>query len=149
MNNFNLLPARLISLWFLGVTCLMVIGGSIWLAYNLWFVAHASKTTGHIVAMQPSHGPHGDIEYSPVFSFNDASGIVHTQKCSMSSSEYSFEVGENVTILYDPARPLHSKIDSFGTLWFGPLFVIGASLISGSFIAVIVYAFSRIRQNQP
>jgi hypothetical protein len=63
--------------------------------------------------------------YSPIFAFNDASGITHTQICSMSSSDFSYEAGEKVTVLYDPTRPIHSNIDSFATVWMLPLIVIG------------------------
>ncbi|HEY1790946.1 MAG TPA: DUF3592 domain-containing protein [Verrucomicrobiae bacterium] len=69
----------------------------------------------------------------------------------MSSSDYSCEVGEKVTVLYDPGRPIHSNIDSFSTLWLGPMVVIGVSLFTGSFLAVWFVAMNSMmkkRQSQ-
>lgn len=147
-NTLNPLAARLITLWFLSFTLLAAIGGTIWLVYTFWFVSHASRAQGHIVAMRASHGPHGDTDYSPVYAFDDASGITHTQICSVSSSSFSYEVGDAVPVLYDPARPLHSNIDSFGTVWLFPLLILGVSFVSGSFIVVLLFAQSRMAQNR-
>jgi Protein of unknown function (DUF3592) len=135
---------RLVSLWFFGTSCLLGIGGSIWLVYTLWFVAHASKTEGRIVAMERRDDSKGHATYSPVFTYNDASSVTHTQSCSMSSSSFSYEVGEKVTVLYDPARPINSKIDTFTTIWLFPLVLIGMSLFSGSFVAIWFIAASSI-----
>ena len=129
----------------------MAIGGTIWLVHTLWFVAHASRAQGQIVAMRSHTGEHGDTEYSPVYAYNDASGITHTQMCSMSSSDFSYEAGEKVTVLYDPARPIHSNIDSFTTVWLFPLVLIGVSFFSGSFLVVWLIVFNSMvkrRQSQ-
>lgn len=143
MNNNTLNPvaARLVLLWFLAVAGLMAIGGTIWLVHTLWFVAHASKAQGQIVAMERREDSKGNASYSPVFAYGDASGITHTQVCWMSGNAFSYEAGEKVTVLYDPARPLHSNIDSFTTVWLFPLAIIGVSLFSGSFIVILLFAF--------
>lgn len=144
VNILNPAASRLFSLWFLVTAGLAAIGGTIWLVYTMWFVAHAAKAQGHIVAMRSSAGPHGSTEYAPVFAFNDASGITHTQLCSVSSSGYSYEVGEKVPVLYDPARPVHSNIDSFTAIWLFPLLVVGVSLFTGSLLVVWYIAFNSI-----
>lgn len=142
MNNFNIMAGKVVGYWFLATSFLMVVGGLVWLAFTVAFTSHAAKAGGQIVAMQTRYGSHGDTEYAPVFSFDDTTGITHTQVCSISSSDFSYEVGEKVTVLYDPVRPIHSKIDSFSTIWFGPLALVGFGVISGSFCSVWLYAWT-------
>jgi len=144
-NNSTLNPvvARLIWLWFFVTTIFAAIGGTVWLAYTFWFVDHAAKAQGQIVGMQPRRGEHG-IQYAPVFTFNDAGGVTHTQICSVSSSSYSYETGQKVAVLYDPARPVHANIDSFETIWLFPLVVIGVSLFSGSLLAISFFVINRM-----
>jgi hypothetical protein len=147
-NTLNPLVTRLITLWFVGMSLLAAVGGSIWLVCTFWFVAHASKAEGHIVAMERRGSSKGSPMYSPVFAFNDASGITHTQMVSMSSSDFSYEAGGKVTVLYDPTRPIHSTIDSFTTLWFFPLVIIGISLMTASFLVVWLVVFKNIMKRQ-
>ena len=144
MNNFNnpLNPTatRLILLWFSAMAGLMAIGGTIWFAHTVWWVAHATKAQGRIVAMERRGSSKGNPMYSPVFAYDDGSGVTHTQICGMSSDAFSYEAGEKVTVLYDPARPIHSNIDSFVTVWLFPLVTIGLSLFSGSFVVLLFFA---------
>ncbi|HEX3628329.1 MAG TPA: DUF3592 domain-containing protein [Verrucomicrobiae bacterium] len=57
----------------------------------------------------------------------------------MSSSSYSYEVGDKVGVLYDPARPLRSNIDSFSAVWLGPLLMIVVSLVTIPFMSIWFY----------
>lgn len=142
-NTLNPIVVRLIRLWFLGTTVLAAVGGTIWLAYTFWFVDHAARAQGQIVGMRSRPGQH-DTEYAPVFTFSDADGVTHTQVCPVSSSSYSYETGEKVAVLYDPARPVHANIDSFETIWLFPLVVVGVSLVSGSFLVIFFFVINRM-----
>ncbi len=77
--------------------------------------------------------------YQPVFTFTDSGGISHTQRSSSGSSEFSFEIGERVTVLYDPDTPRHSKIESFETVWLGPVVVTSFGLLVGGFACFWLY----------
>jgi hypothetical protein len=100
--------ARLVTLFGIG-----------WLLYAAWFVDHGIKTQGQVVAMKqitPSNRP--DF-YNAIFTFSDASGIIHTLT-SDGRYDGSFKIGEKVTIIYDASNPAHSYIDS-SDIWLSPL----------------------------
>ena len=92
------------------------------------FVAHATKTTGKVVAID-----HGDADgvttVHPVFVFTDAAGIEHRCRSPYGSSTFFFAPGEQVTVLYDAAVPTHAKIDSFQSIWLFPLVFMGAGVL--------------------
>ncbi len=134
---------RLMGSVFIGVGSLIALAGLIWLIRTIVFVSGAAEAPGQITAMERSSGSKGRSMYHPVFAFKDAAGIVHTQRSSIGSSSFSFEVGENVTILYDSTAPKHSKIKSFESLWLGPLFMSGFGLLFGGFASFWLFMWIR------
>jgi uncharacterized protein DUF3592 len=61
--------------------------------------------------------------YFPVVEFVSADGRSHTVHMTEGSSAPSHEVGDEVTVLYDPEHPLEARIKSFGSsalLWVLP-----------------------------
>lgn len=134
---------RLIGRLFIVVGSLTAIAGVIWLIVTAVFVSRAAKAPGQVIAMERSQGSESGSVYRPVFTFTDSGGIIHTQVSSFGSSDFSFAVGEPVTVLYDPITPKHSKINSFQTIWFGPLFTTGMGIVSGSFACFWLYLWNR------
>jgi len=112
---------------------LIVVVGLIWLVKTAGFVMHAAKAPGTVIAMERNTSSKGGSTYTPIFIFPDASGVVHTQRASFGSSSYTFEPGEKVTVLYDVSAPKRSEIDSFQTVWLGPLIFTGFGLVFGGF----------------
>jgi hypothetical protein len=114
--------------------CLVTLFGIGWLLYTAWFVGHAVKTQGQVIAMKPITYPNSKVPkyYDPIFTFLDASGIIHTQY-----SEAPFGIGDKVTVLYDASKPEHSAIDS-SDIWYGPLVLM---LVGGFFSFVFAYEF--------
>lgn len=61
--------------------------------------------------------------YFPVVEFVSADGRRHTVHMTEGSSAPSHEVGDEVTVLYDPDHPLDARIKSFGSaalMWILP-----------------------------
>lgn len=61
--------------------------------------------------------------YYPVVEYASADGRSHTVHMAEGSSAPSHEVGDEVTVLYNPERPLEARIQSFGSyalLWILP-----------------------------
>jgi hypothetical protein len=61
--------------------------------------------------------------YIPVVEFVSADGDYHTVHMTEGSSAPSHEVGDEVTVLYNPERPLDARIKSFGSsalMWILP-----------------------------
>lgn len=134
---------RIVGGWFLATGILIAVIGAVWLTRTALFVRAASKASGQIIAMERSEGSEGGSVFHPVFTFTDGSGIIHTQLSSFGSSDYSFEPGESITVLYDAATPKHSQIESFQTVWLGPLLITGFGLLFGGFAALWLFLVSR------
>jgi hypothetical protein len=61
--------------------------------------------------------------YYPVVEYVSADGRPHTVHMTEGSSAPSHEVGDKVTVLYDPEHPLEARIDSLGSsalIWILP-----------------------------
>lgn len=142
--NINKSLGRLVGTVFAIAGSLMAIAGIIWLVQTAAFVSRAIKAPGLVVAMERS----GGSAYFPVFTFTDAGGIVHTQRSSDGSSGFAFKAGEHVTVLYDAAAPKRSKIQSFQTVWLGPLFVTGFGLSFGGFATFWLFLWSRLTRTR-
>ena len=81
--------------------------------------------------------------YFPVVEFVSADGRSHTVHMTEGSSAPSHEVGDEVTVLYDPEHPLEARIQSFGSsalLWVLP----GITGILGVAFLVAVIAVQRL-----
>jgi len=106
------------------------------------FIKTAVRTQGKVVDNKRSDSD-GDV-YRPVFSFVDDSGKKYIVKSTFGSYPPKYEIGESVSVLYDPYNPQHAKIDSFEILWltsilpfilsvppliFGPLFIFVTPII--------------------
>ena len=141
----NLFLGRVMGLLMMGTGVLSVIIGFISLAHTIWFATHSSKADGQIIAMNPSVGDNGAKEYQPVYTFSEVSGIVHTQVCTASSSDLFFKTGDKVTVLYNPASPTHSDIDSFDTMWLQPIALIIIGILSISFASVVLWIVIRFK----
>jgi hypothetical protein len=99
---------------------LLALAGLLWLSWTAVFVLRAAKASGQITDMAPSSGRRGTSWY-PIFMFMDAHGVLRTKRSHVGSSSNTFVPGQQVTVLYLPSDPQNCEIDSFHTLWFGPL----------------------------
>lgn len=140
-NNIGL--AKLVGRCFVVVGSLVTIIGLIWLGKTAAFVGRASKASGTVIEMERSTSSKGGSMYSPIYTFADASGIIHTQHSSFASSSYTFEPGEKVVVLYDGAAPKSSEIDSFSQIWLMPLLMSGFGMAFGGFACVWLFVVIR------
>ncbi len=59
--------------------------------------------------------------YSPVVKFTSTDGRQHSVQMAERSSPPAYEVGEEVTVRYDPQHPLNAHIESSrGEMWIAP-----------------------------
>jgi hypothetical protein len=114
---------------FMVIGGLIAIAGLVWLVRTITFVMYAAKTPGTIIEMERDTTSKGGSSYHPIFTFSDGSGIIHTQRTFVGSSTYTFSVGDKVTVLYYVSEPERSEIDSFQTIWLGPLIATGFGLL--------------------
>ena len=83
--------------------------------------------------------------YYPVVEFVAADGRSHTVHMTEGSSAPSHEIGDQVTVLYDPQHPLEARIKSFGSsalMWILPGItgLLGVAFL-GAVIAVRKFMF--------
>jgi len=142
-SDNNVALAKIVGRVFVGIGSVVAICGLIWSGKTAAFVSRASKASGTVIEMERSTSSKGGSMYSPVYTFADASGIIHTQHSSFASSSYTFEPGEKVIILYDSAAPTSSEIDTFGQVWLGPLLVTGFGMAFGGFACFWLYVVIR------
>jgi hypothetical protein len=144
MNTSDIRVTKLVCGGFVLVGSILGIVGIVWMNNTAAFVKRASKAPGTVIAIDYSRSsPKGGSVPHPVYTFADAAGIVHTQRMSSGSDLYSFEPGEKVRVLYDPAAPKHSNIDSFLTLWLGPFLATGFGLLLVGFSCSILLVATR------
>ena len=121
----------------IGIIIFVIIGvglttaGLVWLGRTIVFVNSANRTTGTVVEIQIVKSRRSGATYRPVFTYADASGMVHTNPSASSSSGpgIEFHVGDKVDVLYTGAGATRAEIDSFGTIWLGPVAISGFGLL--------------------
>jgi hypothetical protein len=107
-------------------------------AGNRSFEQHARRAAGHVVSLEPSQGSDRSLTYLPIVQFTAEDGRTIEFSSGVSSNPPAYDVGEEVSVLYDPAKPTDAKIDAFWQVHFvtvvlggiGSLFfIVGAGLI--------------------
>lgn len=84
------------------------------------FVSTAQKAKGMVVNLLTERHDN-KTRYRPEVQFTAPDGQQIKFRSSMSSSPPAYREGESVGVLFDPANPRKAEIDSFKTLWMGPL----------------------------
>jgi len=81
--------------------------------------------------------------YYPVIEYISSDGKSHSVQLTEGSSTPSYEKGDEVTVLYDPAHPLEARIKSFGSsalMWILP----GITGVLGLAFLVAVIVVQRV-----
>ena len=129
---------------FSGVAVLMLLIAGIASVNNILKVNREESSPGRVieVVMERSYVNQEDrvVEefYYPVVQFVASDGKRRSVKMSEGSSSPSYEVGDDVVVLYEPDRPLDARIKSFGSsalMWILP--AITGTLGIGFLVAVL------------
>ncbi len=91
---------------------------------TLLFQANAVRVPGTVVADQSWGG-----EHKPRVSFETLDGKAMEFASHPKTRNLMYNVGEKVTVLYDPADPSNAKISSFYELWLTPVILLAIGLI--------------------
>ena len=101
---------------------------------------NGETTTGIVVKMEESSSAeNGCCVYSPVIEFA-ANGQTYSFEGDNASNPPAYAVGEEVSVLYDPANPDTAQINKWTERWLFPMIIIPAMLI-----AALVLNFFLIR----
>jgi hypothetical protein len=114
---------------FTGVAVLMLLIAFASSANAIFKMAREESATGRVVEIIERREYVDEQDrvvqdyYYPVVEFTSADGRSHTVRMTEGSSVPSHEVGDEVTVLYNPERPLAARIQSFGSyalMWILP-----------------------------
>ena len=88
------------------------------------FVGSAGAAEGTVVAFVQTTSTDGPT-YQPIVAFTPASGGPRKLTSDMGASPPAYDVGDKVTVLYDPADPGDARIESTFALWGGAIILCG------------------------
>ena len=96
--------------------------GLFWLTQTVTFVMRAESAPGTVVRLIEGRGRRGRTMYQPVVSFQTQPGAAVSFTGAVASSGMgSYNVGDRVRVLYNPAHPAEATIASFTDVWLFPL----------------------------
>lgn len=118
------------------------------------FLAGAVRANGTVVALQRTeslehddHHTYQTVSYFPIVQFTDASGKRIEFTSDSGSNPPAWSRGDKVEVLYHADAPEKARINSFMSLWFGPLLVGGLGVVFTAVgIVLIVVPMRRKRQ---
>lgn len=112
------------------------------------FLSQATQTEGVVVDLSLSRSDNSDVYY-PVVTFQTQSGESVQFKASVGSNPPSYEEGEKVEVLYDPAAPKEAEINSFSSLYLAPLIlgILGSVFFLIGF-SIILYGYLKQKKAQ-
>ena len=99
---------KIVTFLFSVVGGLMLFTSLGWFINNRQWVKGASRAPGRVVALNHG-GSHPQIE------FKAADGKVTSY--SQDGLIFGYKVGDEVTVLYDPAKPHEANLESFGSIY--------------------------------
>jgi hypothetical protein len=103
----------------------------VYAGYNSWSLGRDGQTaTGTVIKLaESSDGEGGCCVYSPVVEFQ-ANGQTYTFESDNASNPPAYEVGESVSVIYNPADPATAQIDKWSERWLMPIILIPAMLFA-------------------
>jgi len=107
------------------------------------FVQSASRAQATITKMVERPGGDSGSVYYPVFSFQDSNRLSHEVYSSSGQYPPAYEVGDKVTVLYQPDKPESAEIDSFWDVWLMSILFAFSGVFElfigfGQFVAVYI-----------
>lgn len=125
-----------------GVAVLMLLIASVSAASAILKIAREERAAGRVVEIIERREYVNEQDrvvqdyYYPVVEFASRDGRSHTVHMTEGSSVPSHEVGDEVTVLYNPERPLEARIQSFGSyalMWILPGItgILGLAFLAG------------------
>ncbi len=88
------------------------------------FLAEAARTEGTVVNFLQTYSDHG-VTYAPVVHFVNRNSETIVFVSSTATNPPAYAKGEKVEVLYFPAKAQEARINSFFSLWGGPV-ILGA-----------------------
>ena len=130
LEQANKIPFEKIILWiFSGIAVVMLLIAGLSSASAISKMSKEHRATGHVTDMISRREYVNQQDrvfqdyYYPLVEYISEDGKSHSVQLTEGSSTPSYEVGDEVIVLYDPTHPLAARIKSFGSsalMWVLP-----------------------------
>lgn len=119
----------------------------VYAGYTSWQLdQNGETTTGTVVRLEESDASDGGCcVYSPVIEFV-ANNRMYSFAGDNASHPPAYEVGEEVSVLYDPAKPDTAQINKWSERWLFPLIIVPAMLLAA--LIVNFFMIRSFRRNE-
>lgn len=129
--------------------CLTVLANLFFTGFCVWGVyaalgsyrleTNGETTVGRVIDMlEQDSAESGCCVYVPVIEYQ-VQGAPYSMKGDIASDPPQYKVGEQVSILYDPADPKTAQIDRWSERWLFPALIIPAMLLAAILLNFFVF----------
>lgn len=107
--------------------------------YISWKLDNEGETAiGRVVRLEESSDNDGGCcVYSPVIEFK-ANGQTYSFESHNASYPPAYDVGEEVNVIYDPAKPETAQINKWTERWLFPIIIIPAMIITALIVTFVL-----------
>jgi len=105
----------------------LLLGGGVFFLWSLSVSLGGELAVGVIVDYRERPSRKGTT-YAPVFGY-EADGQYYENTSSLATSWKSYEIGDEVSVLYSPEDPQSASINSFTSMWLLPTLLFGGGLV--------------------
>jgi len=126
---------------FLSVAALMLIIAVVAGVYSARRVASEQSAEGRVVSLAAQRGSEGTVFYYPVVAFTLPDERISTVQISEGSAPPAYEVGQQVTVLYNPDHPNQARIKSIGSALGVWTLTIITGILAAAFLAASGFAY--------
>ncbi|MEM7059608.1 MAG: DUF3592 domain-containing protein [Pseudomonadota bacterium] len=142
---------RFFSAFFTFTGILFVFGGVFELVGSAWFGFKAQQAVGEVISVEKRYLSSGNdgsnFSFRPTVRYQDSMGKTFASAVYASSSEFDFEPGTRVDVLYDPANPEDVRIRDLWSLYVSP---VSYTLVGLLCLVVGVFLYpSRVSRRKP
>jgi hypothetical protein len=123
------------------ITAILFCGFGASVVYVRHFVNNAMEGKGHVTALVRSSSKNGSV-FKPAVEFQTADGRRIEFTSSMGTSPPSYDVGESVTVYYDPENPHSAMLSGWLSLWFVSLIFAALAAVFGFITFVMFFRIS-------
>jgi hypothetical protein len=104
----------------------------VYAGYVSWQLDQKGQTTtGTVVRLEESDSSEGGCcVYSPVIEFVANNDLTYSFEGDTASDPPAYDVGEEVSVLYDPTNPDTAQINKWSERWLFPLIIIPAMILA-------------------
>lgn len=126
----------------------MIIGAFLIYKSSATFVGNAIETQGKVIELvRVRSSDNSSYYYKPVVTFKTSKGEAVEFTSSSGSNPASFSVGEEVPILYLPAKPQEAKIKGFFSLW-GAAAIVGGIGSVFFLVGIIILLVAKLKNKK-